>query len=200
MTQIAQNRPAGGPVNALARQAAAALEARQAAADGPQQYLTFLLGGEMFAVAILNVKEIIEYGNLTDIPMMPPFIRGVINLRGAVVPVIDLAARFGGAESQVGKRSCIVILEVSEGELCHDIGVMVDAVSEVIEIPGSEIEPPPSFGARIRADFIQGMGKVAGRFVIILNIVKVLSVDEIASLASVTDNGSRLSEAAGVAA
>jgi len=200
MTQIAQNRPAGGPVNALARQAAAALEARQAAADGPQQYLTFLLGGEMFAVAILNVKEIIEYGNLTDIPMMPPFIRGVINLRGAVVPVIDLAARFGGAASQVGKRSCIVILEVSEGELCHDIGVMVDAVSEVIEIPGSEIEPPPSFGARIRADFIQGMGKVAGRFVIILNIVKVLSVDEIASLASVTDNGSRLSEAAGVAA
>ena len=200
MTQIAQNRPAGGPVNALARQAAAALEARQAAADGPQQYLTFLLGGEMFAVAILNVKEIIEYGNLTEIPMMPPFIRGVINLRGAVVPVIDLAARFGGAESQVGKRSCIVILEVSEADSRHDIGVMVDAVSEVIEIPGSEIEPPPSFGARIRADFIQGMGKVAGRFVIILNIVKVLSVDEIASLASVTDNGSRLSEAAGVAA
>ena len=92
MNQVAHNRPAGGPANALARQAAAALEARQAAADGPQQYLTFLLGGEMFAVAILNVKEIIEYGNLTEIPMMPPFIRGVINLRGAVVPVIDLAA------------------------------------------------------------------------------------------------------------
>ena len=185
MNRIAHNRPAGGPANALAQQAAAALEARQAAADGPQQYLTFLLGGEMFAVAILNVKEIIEYGNLTEIPMMPPFIRGVINLRGAVVPVIDLAARFGGAESQVGKRSCIVILEVSEADSRHDIGVMVDAVSEVIEIPGSEIEPPPSFGARIRADFIQGMGKVAGRFVIILNIVKVLSVDEIALLAQV---------------
>ncbi|TLD45528.1 MAG: Chemotaxis protein CheW [Accumulibacter sp.] len=188
MTQIAQKRPAGGPVNALARQAAAALEARQAA-NGPQQYLTFVLGGEMFAVAILNVKEIIEYGNLTEIPMMPPFIRGVINLRGAVVPVIDLAARFGGAESQVGKRSCIVILEVSEADSRHDIGVMVDAVSEVIEIPGSEIEPPPSFGARIRADFIQGMGKVAGKFVIILNIVKVLSVDEIALLAQVTSAG-----------
>ncbi|MBN8456111.1 chemotaxis protein CheW [Accumulibacter sp.] len=185
MNQIAHNRPAGGPASALARQAAAALEARQAAADGPQQYLTFLLGGEMFAVAILNVKEIIEYGNLTEIPMMPPFIRGVINLRGAVVPVIDLAARFGGAESQVGKRSCIVILEVSEADSRHDIGVMVDAVSEVIEIPGSEIEPPPSFGARIRADFIHGMGKVAGRFVIILNIFKVLSVDEIALLAQV---------------
>jgi len=185
MTQIAPNRTAGGPINPLARQAAAALAARQPAADAPQQYLTFLLGGEMFAVAILNVKEIIEYGNLTEIPMMPPFIRGVINLRGAVVPVIDLAARFGGAESRVGKRSCIVILEVSEGDFRHDIGIMVDAVSEVIEIPGSEIEPPPSFGARIRADFIQGMGKVAGSFVIILNIVRVLSVDEIALLAQV---------------
>jgi len=184
MTQIAQTRPAGGTANAVARSTKAAVQVTQAA-EAPQQYLTFLLGGEMFAVAILNVKEIIEYGNLTEIPMMPPFIRGVINLRGSVVPVIDLAARFGGAESQVGKRSCIVILEVSEGDFRHDIGIMVDAVSEVIEIPGSEIEPPPSFGARIRADFIQGMGKVAGRFVIILNIVRVLSVDEIALLAQV---------------
>ncbi|HNL78330.1 MAG TPA: chemotaxis protein CheW, partial [Accumulibacter sp.] len=138
---------------------------------------------EMFAVGILNVKEIIEYGNLTEIPMMPPFIRGVINLRGAVVPVIDLSARFGGRQSEVGKRSCIVIVEVSEGEFQHDIGIMVDAVSEVIEIPGSDIEPPPSFGARIRADFIDGMGKVAGKFVIILNILRVLSVEEIALLA-----------------
>jgi purine-binding chemotaxis protein CheW len=133
----------------------------------------------MFAVGILNVKEIIEYGNLTEIPMMPPFIRGVINLRGSVVPVIDLSARFGHAQSEVGKRSCIVIVEVSENDFRHDIGIMVDAVSEVLEIPASEIEPPPSFGARIRADFIQGMGKVAGKFVILLNIARVLSVEEI---------------------
>ena len=185
MTQIAQSRPAGSAGNAVARRTASALQAQQAAAEGPQQYLTFLLGGEMFAVGILNVKEIIEYGNVTEIPMMPAFIRGVINLRGAVVPVIDLAARFVGAQSTAGKRSCIVIVEVSEGDLCNDIGILVDAVSEVIEIPSSEIEPPPSFGARIRADFIQGMGKVAGRFVILLNIVKVLSVDEIAMLAQV---------------
>ncbi|MBL8400387.1 MULTISPECIES: chemotaxis protein CheW [Candidatus Accumulibacter] len=182
MTQITPTRPAA---HAVARRATAALQAQQAAAESPQQYLTFLLGGEMFAVGILNVKEIIEYGNVTEIPMMPAFIRGVINLRGAVVPVIDLAARFGGAQSTAGKRSCIVIVEVSEGDLCNDIGILVDAVSEVIEIPSSEIEPPPSFGARIRADFIQGMGKVAGRFVILLNIVKVLSVDEIAMLAQV---------------
>ncbi|MCQ1551337.1 MAG: chemotaxis protein CheW [Candidatus Accumulibacter phosphatis] len=183
MTQITPARPAVG--TAVARRAAAALQAQQAAAESPPQYLTFVLGGEMFAVGILNVKEIIEYGHLTEIPMMPAFIRGVINLRGAVVPVIDLAARFGKTQSLIGKRSCIVIVEVRENELRHDIGLLVDAVSEVIEIPASDIEPPPSFGARIRADFIHGMGKVAGKFVILLNIVKVLSVDEIAMLAQV---------------
>ena len=157
------------------------------AGESPAQYLTFQLGGEMFAVGILNVKEIIEYGHLTEIPMMPPFIRGVINLRGAVVPVIDLAARFGGKTTQVARRTCIVILEVADQELRSDIGIMVDAVSEVLEIPSSEIEPPPSFGARIRADFISGMGKIAGRFVIILNINNVLSVQEISMLTDVTD-------------
>lgn len=150
-----------------------------------RQYLTFVLGAEMFAVGILNVKEIIEYGNVTDIPMMPAFIRGVINLRGAVVPVIDLAARFGGKVSPVGKKTCIVILELRNGDLAHDIGVVVDAVSEVLEIAADEIEPPPSFGARIRADFIAGMGKVAGRFVVLLDIGRVLSVDEIALLADI---------------
>ena len=150
--------------------------------ETPSQYLTFSLGGEMFAVGILNVKEIIEYGHLTEIPMMPAFIRGVINLRGSVVPVIDLSARFGGKTTEVSRRTCIVIVEVSDGEMRHDIGIMVDAVSEVLDIPAGEIEPPPSFGAKIRADFIFGMGKVSGKFVIILNIDKVLSVEEIAML------------------
>ena len=163
-------------------------QAVRAAAEevAPEQYLTFTLHGEMFAVGILNVKEIIEYGNLTEIPMMPSFIRGVINLRGAVVPVIDLSCRFGNQITEVSKRTCIVIVEVQEGDFKHDIGIMVDAVSEVIEIAAKEIEPAPSFGAKIRADFIHGMGKVNGKFVIILNIVKVLSVDEIAMLAKVS--------------
>src|SRR5512133_4017163 len=95
--------------------------------EAPSQYLTFALGGEMFAVGILNVKEIIEYGQLTEIPMMPAFIRGVINLRGAVVPVIDLSARFGARSTAVGKRTCIVIVEVEDeiaGQLSrHDIGI-----------------------------------------------------------------------------
>jgi purine-binding chemotaxis protein CheW len=163
--------------------------ASKGSSSDTHQYLTFTLGGEMFAVGILNVKEIIEYGHLTEIPMMPGFIRGVINLRGAVVPVIDLAARFGGQASEVQRRTCIVIVEVVQDDARHDIGIMVDAVSEVLEIQAGDIEPPPSFGAKIRADFIAGMGKVSGKFVIILEIQKVLSVDEMAMVASVGQPG-----------
>jgi purine-binding chemotaxis protein CheW len=159
------------------------------AVDAPQQYLTFTLGGEMFAVAILNVKEIIEYGSVTEIPMMPGFIRGVINLRGAVVPVIDLSCRFGGKSTQVARRTCIVIVELQQDDQRHDLGVMVDAVSEVLEIANSEIEPPPSFGAKIRTDFISGMGKVNGSFVILLDVGRVLSVEEIALLTQVPESG-----------
>ncbi len=150
-----------------------------------QQYLTFMLGAETFAIGILQIKEIIEFGNLTEIPMMPSFIRGVINLRGAVVPVIDLSARFGGKQTEVARRTCIVIVEITQtiddSEVRQDIGVVVDSVSEVLEIPPSEIEPPPPFGARIRSDFIGGMGKVAGHFVIILNINSILSIAEMAA-------------------
>ena len=159
---------------------------RGSSAEQEAQYLTFMLGGEMFAMGILAVKEIIEFNNLTSVPMMPPFVRGVINVRGAVVPVIDLAARFGGQLSAVTRRTCIVIIEANaaDGDK-QDIGVMVDAVSAVLEIAGSEIEPPPSFGAKIRVDFISGMAKVNGRFVIVLNIDKVLSVDEMMMLSRV---------------
>jgi len=150
-----------------------------------QQYLTFILGGEIYAMGILSIKEIIEYGNITEIPRMPEFIRGVINLRGAVVPVIDLGARFGKKTTNITKRTCIVIIEVVNGEETQDVGVMVDAVNEVLEISASEIEPAPSFGANIRADFIEGMGKIKGKFVILLNIHQVLSVEEMATLAEV---------------
>ena len=162
------------------------------------QYLTFQLSGEMYAVGILNVKEIIEYGSLTGIPMMPAFIRGVINLRGSVVPVIDLAARFGGRQTETSRRTCIVIIELTNEDERHDIGIVVDAVSEVLEVSSADIEPAPAFGAKIRADFIEGMGKIAGKFVIILDIQKVLSVEEIATLASVGD-GNKSSESSGMA-
>lgn len=146
------------------------------------QYLTFLLGGEMFAIGILGIKEILEYGQLTSVPMMPACVRGVINLRGAVVPVVDLSARFGRQAGEVTRRSCIVIIEADSDVGTQDVGLMVDAVCAVLEIPASEIEPAPSFGARIRADFIGGMAKVNGKFVIVLNVDRVLSVDEMALL------------------
>jgi purine-binding chemotaxis protein CheW len=172
----------GGIVNV---EKSAVVPAVAAGEEQLSQYLTFMLGGEVFAIGILAIKEIIEYGNLTEVPRMPDFIRGVINLRGAVVPVIDLSSRFGKAPGSVSRRTCIVIIEVRhEGEQ-HVVGVMVDAVNEVLEIPAGEIEPPPSFGAKIRADFIQGMGKVNGKFVILLDVDHVLSMEEMSSLAGV---------------
>jgi purine-binding chemotaxis protein CheW len=155
-----------------------------AQAQEQEQYLTFMLGGEAFAIGILGIKEIIEYHGLTEVPMMPACIRGVINLRGAVVPVLDLAARFGKKSSEVTKKTCIVIVEVQSGEERHDMGVVVDAVNAVLEIPRSEIEPPPTFGARIRSDFIEGMGKVGGKFVILLNVHQVLSTEDLGTLGS----------------
>lgn len=147
------------------------------------QYLTFMLGGEIFAIGILAIKEIIEYGGLTTVPMMPGSIRGVINLRGAVVPVLDLAARFGRQPNEITKRTCIVIVEVeSDGEQ-QVLGVLVDSVNAVLEIAASEIEPAPTFGAKIPTDFIEGMGKVNGKFVILLNVNRVMSVEELDALA-----------------
>jgi purine-binding chemotaxis protein CheW len=147
------------------------------------QYLTFMLASEMFAIGILAVKEIIEYNGVTTVPMMPGCIRGVINLRGAVVPVMDLALRFGRPEAPVTKRTCIVIVEIDANGERLVIGMVVDAVNAVLDIPASEIEPAPAFGARMRPDFLQGMGKVNGKFVLLLNARQVLSEEEIGALA-----------------
>jgi purine-binding chemotaxis protein CheW len=154
---------------------------------GTGQYLTFVLNTELFAIGILNIKEIIDYGNLTEVPLMPVFVSGIINLRGSVVPVIDLSARFGRPTTQIVKRTCIVIVETTstgsdEMETHQDIGIIVDAVNEVVEIDVKDIDPPPAFGARIRPDFISGMAKSNKGFIILLNVNRVLSVDEIADL------------------
>jgi purine-binding chemotaxis protein CheW len=168
-------------------QSASAAAARRpllpAAVEQTQQYLTFLLGGELFAIGILAIKEIIEYSPPTQVPMMPDYLRGVINLRGAVVPVADLLVRFGRSSSAVSKRTCIVIVEITANGERQDVGVLVDAVDSVLDIPPSEIEPPPAFGTKIATDFIQGMGKVNGRFVILLNVSFVLGAQEMALLA-----------------
>lgn len=157
--------------------------AAMAAPPEPLQYLTFMLGGEVFAIGILAIKEIIEYGHLTEVPMMPASVRGVINLRGAVVPVMDLQARFGRPASAVTKRTCIVIVETGDADDGQVIGVVVDAVNEVLELPASDIEPPPSFGSAIRSDFVCGMAKVRGKFVIVLDVANVLAIEDIPTLA-----------------
>ena len=173
------------PVQADRVQAGAAAAAQAAAAAERTQFLTFMLAGEVFAIGILAIKEIIEYDHLTAVPMMPACIRGVINLRGSVVPVMDLSARFGNKAAQVTRRTCIVIVEIeAEGDR-RDVGVIVDAVNEVLEIAAGDIEPAPAFGSRIRSDFIAGIGKVNGKFVILLNVDRVLSTDEIGALAAV---------------
>lgn len=170
----------------------------QAGADAPgAQYLTFALGRELFATDIRGIKEIIEYAGLTTVPMMPAFIRGVINLRGLVVPVIDLSVRFGREPTVLTRRTCVVIFEVCDDHGWHDIGVVVDAVSEVLEIPASAIEPPPVFGARIRAEFISGMAKLESGFAIVLEVGDVLSVDEMAGLAGFADAPAGAHEATG---
>jgi purine-binding chemotaxis protein CheW len=149
---------------------------------GACQFLTLALGDDVFAMDIRTVREIIQHGAMTTVPLMPDFVRGVINLRGAVVPVIDLHARFGRPAARVGKKTCIVIFDsLRDGERV-ELGLMVDAVSEVIEIQAGNIEPPPSFGAAVRRDFISGMGKVAERFVVILDPDRAFDVGEMATL------------------
>lgn len=150
--------------------------------DQQAQYLTVRLGDESYALGLLSVKEIIEYGGVTQVPMMPPYVRGVINLRGRVVPVVDLMRRLLGTPSVLNRRSCIVIVEVGSVDERQDMGVIVDAVSQVVEIPPSQVEPGPSFGARLRADFIAGMGRQDGGFVIMLDIERVLNAEDIEAL------------------
>jgi len=152
------------------------------ASDAPAQYLTFWLGTEVFGMDIRTVREIIQCGPMTTLPLMPGFVRGVINLRGAVVPVIDLNARFGRPAAQIGKRSCIVIFDALRAGERTELGLLVDAVSEVIRIAAAQIEPAPDFGTAVRRDFIRGIGKVAKRFVILLEPDRALDVHEMAAL------------------
>lgn len=157
------------------------------AQDQLRQYLTFSAGNKNLAISILDVKEIIEINTITDVPMTPDYIRGVINLRGNVVPVIDLSARLGKECSEITKRSCIVLVQVEYNEDSQLLGMLVDAVDEILEIPEANIMPPPDFGADIRIDFIQAMGRVGDEFIILLNINRVLSVKELSQLKQVTD-------------
>jgi purine-binding chemotaxis protein CheW len=146
--------------------------------DQRTQVLTFVLAGEEYAVDILRVKEIIEYNTLTRVPGMPASVRGVINLRGRVVPVIDLAMRFGMPESVITARSSIVMVEIGVGEAAIIIGIITDSVSEVMDLDADEIQSPPSFGTSVGAEYLNGMAEKGNhKFVMLLNIDRALGAD-----------------------
>ena len=139
------------------------------------KYLTFKLAGEEYGLEILKVKEIIGLMPITDVPRMPGYIRGVINLRGKVIPVVDLRTKFAMASTEDTDETCIIVVDVAENEQSTQTGILVDTVSEVLDITGEQIEEAPSFGISIDTDFIMGMGKIGQDVKILLDIVKVLS-------------------------
>jgi purine-binding chemotaxis protein CheW len=143
------------------------------------QYLTFHVAGAEYALPILQVKEILPYQAATPVPLTPSHVRGVINLRGSVVPVVDLAVKFGFSEIAVSKRTCVVIADVEVGEEQMVMGLVVDAVDAVIDLSAAEIEAPPSFGTGVCSDFLIGMGKVGDNLVSILDVDRVLGGDEL---------------------
>jgi len=153
-------------------------------ASEARQFLSFRTQGERYALAIDSVKEITEFRAMTPVPMMPAFVRGVINLRGHVVPVIDLACRFGLGFTEPGKRTCVIIMDVESPEQGRlRFGLMVDSVDSVFDVEDN-LEPPPQFGAGLRADFIAGMVREESGFIIILDINRVLSVEDMKRIAS----------------
>jgi purine-binding chemotaxis protein CheW len=157
-------------------------EINQDTEQNVQQYLTFMIGGEEYAISLLKVKEIIEYDTVTHVPKTPEWIRGVINLRGSVVPVIDLAVKFRQALSVAGKLTCIVITEVRSGDEAAVMGIMADAVRQVIDLKPQDIEEPPAFGTRVKVDYLLGMARAGKKFCLLLDTEKVLSTDELLEL------------------
>ena len=160
------------------------------------QYLTFITAGEEYAISIVKVTEIVEYEAVTTVPNTPVWIRGVTNLRGRVVPVVDLAVKFGLPASGISKFSCIIITEVMfEGENLT-MGVLADSVSQVIELSADEIEQTPPFGTRVKTEFLLGMGTLGKKFCLILDIDKVLSADEMLAVTESVADGNPAAEAA----
>ncbi|MGE5295694.1 MAG: chemotaxis protein CheW [Solirubrobacterales bacterium] len=147
------------------------------------KYLTFALAQEEYGLEILKVREIIGYVEVTAVPQTPFHIKGVINLRGQVIPVIDLRAKFGMPTAQINEQTCIIVVEISQEGRTFSTGIVVDRVQEVLDIEGAAIEEPPQFGASVNTDFILGIGKVGDSVKILLDIDRVLAGSELGSLA-----------------
>lgn len=176
------------PSTALAQQGQGA--ALMLGHSGPKKHLIFTLNGEVYAIAIDQIREIIGFRPPTTVPMMPSYLRGIINLRGMVVPVLDLACRFGLEPNPAGKRTCIVILELplcpEMPEQHHTLGLVVDMVNAVLDISPSTIEPAPSFGTSIRPDFLHGIARIKEKFILLLNLQRVVLLDELNALRSLS--------------
>jgi purine-binding chemotaxis protein CheW len=154
------------------------------------QYLTFLTAGEEYAISIVKVSEIVEYEAVTTVPNTPAWIRGVTNLRGRVVPVVDLAVKFGLPASRISKFTCIIITEVMFQSEQLTMGVLADSVSQVIDLSADEIEETPPFGTRVKIEYLLGMGALGKKFCLILDIDKVLSADELLAVTDSVADGS----------
>jgi purine-binding chemotaxis protein CheW len=148
------------------------------------KYLTFALAHEEYGLEILKVREIIGYMDITAVPQTPHHVKGVINLRGQVIPVVDLRAKFGMETTEVTEETCIIVVEISQGDHKFSTGIVVDHVQEVLDIAGENIEEAPQFGSGFNADFILGMGKIGETVKILLDIDKVLAGDDFGSLAA----------------
>lgn len=155
---------------------------RGAVASHEGKYLTFELDAEVYGLEILKVQEIIGLLTVTKVPGTPDFVRGIINLRGKVIPVVDLRLKFRMESVEDTERTCIIVVQVERDDLQVVMGVLVDAVSEVVDIGAEEIEPPPSFGSNVDTAFLLGMGKLEEKVVILLNVDKVLSSGELDAL------------------
>jgi purine-binding chemotaxis protein CheW len=149
---------------------------------GAIQYLTFVLDREVFALDIGKVREVLDYTTVTKVPQTPDFMRGVINLRGNVVPVVDMRLKFGISATENTVNTCIIIVEVTVDGETTVLGAMADSVQEVLDLEADQIEPPPRIGTRVRTDFIRGMGKRDDQFIMILDIDRIFSLDELAAV------------------
>ena len=147
--------------------------------DKEGKYLTFVLGAEEYGLEILKVREIIGYMEITEVPQTPHYVKGVINLRGQVIPVIDLRANFGMESTDVTEETCIIVVEITQGDRKFSTGIVVDRVQEVLDIAGKDIEEAPQFGSAVNTDFILGMGKIGDSVKILLDIDRVLASDDL---------------------
>jgi len=148
------------------------------------KYLTFALANEEYGLEILKVREIIGYMEITAVPQTPHYVKGVINLRGQVIPVVDLRAKFGMEEAEITDQSCIIVVEISQGQRNFSTGIVVDHVQEVLDIAGQDIEEAPQFGSSVDTNFILGMGKIGDSVKILLDIDRVLISDDLQGIAS----------------